>query len=104
MVISVEVSQVSPSAIARALAINTFLGWMRPGRNCMPSSEAYENLRVGLDAVITHWQLGNGKNSYFFGVLIKVILIFKFFFDFLGIPHAYPATFPRQVSSKNESG
>ena len=76
----------SPSAIARALAINTFLGWMRPGRNCMPSSEAYENLRVGLDAVITHWQLGNGKNSYFFGVLIKVILIF------------------RQVSSENESG
>ena len=61
MVISVEVSQVSLSAIARALAINTFLGWMRPGRNCMPSSEAYENLRVGLDAVITHWQLENGK-------------------------------------------
>ena len=51
----------SHSSIARALAINTFLGWMRPGRNCTPHREAFEHLRVGIDAVISKWQSDKGN-------------------------------------------
>ena len=61
MVASVAVAQVSPSMIARALAINTFLGWMRPGRNCMPITESFENIRLGLDAIVEMWQTERGE-------------------------------------------
>ena len=98
MVISVEVNQVSHSAIARALAINTFLGWMRPGRNCTPACEAFENIRIGLDAVIAQWQLKKGIFISFYKIKVCFINVF------LGIKHAYPASFPRQPSWENDNG
>lgn len=82
MVLSVEVSKVAPSDVARALAINTLLGWMRPGRNCMPACEAFENIRVGLDAIVSQWQLEKGENFLLYALKIKIwkIKICKFIF------------------------